>query len=112
MERKVWGTKYILRQDSTHSTALLRLEQNWRCSWHYHNQKYNLFFVVSGIVRIVTQEIDNSFKETLLKENESLIVPPNQYHEFQVVQDSVMIEEMFVEYDGQDIIRDNHGGRL
>ena len=104
-EKKVWGERWLVRQDSTHTTNLLILKRNTRCSWHSHKTKWNLFVVIEGLVEIVT--IDG---ETLLSPGEEFTVSPGEMHEFRVLEDGMMIEEMYVEYDDNDIDREKPGG--
>jgi mannose-6-phosphate isomerase-like protein (cupin superfamily) len=109
MERthKIWGERYLIREDSTHATSVLILKKNTRCSWHNHQQKYNLFFVVKGQVGIVTE-----FGESLLTEGQVFTIKPGEYHEFRVYEDSIMVEEMYVEYNEADIQREKLGSKL
>lgn len=106
-ESKIWGERWCLHQDSTHTTNILKLKADFRCSWHSHKTKWNLFAVISGSVGIKT--IDG---ETILGPGESFTVAPGEMHEFRVHEDSVMVEEMYVEYDDDDIDRENVGGKM
>lgn len=99
-EHKIWGERWKCRNDSTHESSLLFLKPNTRCSWHGHREKYNLFVVVYGRVGIVTE-----FGETLLERGESFTVDPGCKHEFRAYKDSLMFEEMYVEYASGDIQR-------
>ena len=110
-EAKVWGERWLLRQDSTHATSYLKLKKGYRCSWHSHTEKYNLFFVCSGKVGIVVEELGVR-QEIILKAGECCTVKPGQWHEFRVYEDSDMLEIMYVEYNESDIIRQKEGGRL
>ena len=113
MERthKVWGERWLIRKDSTHAISFLELDAGYRCSWHTHITKHNLFVVLWGEVGIVTCEL-GKMQEKILKKGESFTVRPGQPHEFRVYQDSGMIEEMFVEYDESDITRIKEGGSI
>ena len=103
--RKVWGERWLLRKDSTHATSYLKLKKNTRCSWHSHQAKSNLFVVVKGKVGIKTEH-----GETMLTSGQEFMVGPGTLHEFRVYEDSEMLEEMYVEYEEADIIRENVGG--
>ena len=104
---KVWGERWLLRQDSTHAVSYLRLKKNTRCSWHFHVTKYNLFFVIRGKVGIKTEH-----GEKILTEGQEFTVAPMIWHEFRVYEDSDMIEEMYVQYDESDIERKELGSTL
>jgi len=109
MERtaKIWGERWLLRQDSTHAVSFLKLKKNTRCSWHVHQQKYNLFVVLSGKVGIKTEH-----GEIVLETGQEFTVNPGMFHEFRVYEDSEMIEEMFVSYNEADIQRETLGSVL
>jgi len=109
MERihKVWGERWLIRQDSTHATSYLKLKKKTRCSWHCHKAKSNVFVVLSGKVGIKTE-----YGETILGPGQEFTVRPSEWHEFKVYEDSEMIEEMYVEYDESDIERKELGSRL
>ena len=109
MERfhKIWGERYLLRQDSTHATSFLDLKRNTCCSWHTHKAKWNLFFLISGNVSIKTE-----YGETKLGPGQIFTVEPGTQHQFIVHEDSMLIEEMYVEYDEADIQRETLGSKL
>jgi mannose-6-phosphate isomerase-like protein (cupin superfamily) len=111
-ESKIWGMRWLLRKDSVSAASLLELNEGHRCSWHRHQMKYNLFFVISGKIGIVTEELGGVKKETILKDNGIFTVRPGQWHEFRIYADSVVIEIMYVEYDEGDIERKTLGGQI
>ena len=110
-EAKVWGERWLIRKDSTHANSYLVLKKGYRCSWHRHREKYNLFVVLSGKIGIVVEELKGK-QEIILKRGECCTVKPGQWHEFRVYEDSQIIEEMYVEYSEGDIERDVVGGAL
>jgi len=109
MERtlKLWGERWNIYTDSTHSTCLLRLKGGFRCSWHVHKTKHNLFAVVSGQVGIKTDD-----GEVILTSGQTFTVPPGIWHEFRVYDGGDMIEEMYVRYDESDIVRERAGSKI
>ena len=109
MERtqKVWGERWLLRQDATHAVSYLKLKKDTRCSWHFHAQKFNLFVALHGKVGIKTEH-----GEIVLTEGQEFTVQPGLWHEFRVYENSEMIEEMFVSYDESDITRKELGSVL
>ncbi len=102
MERthNVWGERWICRGDSTHEASLLFLKPKTRCSWHSHREKYNLFVVVYGRVGIRTEH-----QEVVLGRGEHFTVQPGLKHEFRAYKESLLFEEMYVEYNASDIQR-------
>jgi len=110
-ECKVWGERWLIRQDSTHATSILQLKEGYECSWHSHREKYNLFVVVSGHVDIITEQFDGPALVSLTS-GECFTVKPGLKHKFQVIQAGLMVEEMYVLYNEDDIQRENLGGRI
>ena len=106
MERthKVWGQRWLIRKDSTHASSVLILKKGTRCSWHSHVAKFNLFVVVVGKVGIKTE-----YGEIILTRGQEFTTKPGEKHEFRVYENSLMIEEMYVEYDEGDIDRERLG---
>jgi len=107
----VWGERWLIRQDSTHATSILMLKEGYECSWHAHQQKYNLFVVLSGKVGIVTEQFDGN-SEVILDHGECFTTKPGEKHKFVVYESSQMVEEMYVEYNEDDIQRENLGGKI
>jgi mannose-6-phosphate isomerase-like protein (cupin superfamily) len=107
-ENKVWGQRWVLRRDSTHENSYLQLLGRTRCSWHVHQTKWNLFFLICGAVNILKDGETIHLREP----GDTALVAPGEFHEFQVLEDSKIIEEMFVEYNPDDIARVKVGGPL
>ena len=106
--QNVWGERWLIRSDSTHAVSYLELLPWMRCSWHKHQQKWNKFVVIKGVVSVRTHE-----GEIVMKRGECCTVPPGVPHEFRTFDaHSSMIEEMFVLYDEADIYRENEGGAI
>jgi quercetin dioxygenase-like cupin family protein len=108
---KFWGrTSPIFNKNNV---EIHRLEGNAGgfSSKHEHSHKYNMFFVESGKIRIVTWK-DPSGKpdSTVLTAGETCTVPPGYYHMFEVVEDCVAYEVYWVELLTDDIVRANSGG--
>jgi mannose-6-phosphate isomerase-like protein (cupin superfamily) len=111
-EVKVWGQRWLIRKDATHAVSYLNLLKGYRCSWHIHDEKYNLFVIITGKVGIAIEEDDHSIREIMLGPGEEITIKPGQWHEFRVYEDSQAIEEMYVEYKESDIRREIKGGKL
>lgn len=108
--RKIWGERVLLRKDSTHANSLLTIEPGMECSWHRHQSKYNLFYIISGKVSIVTEEVGLGKQETVLTAGQCFTTKPGQWHKFAAHELSLVIEEMYVEYSEGDIERQTTGG--
>ena len=103
-EIKIWGERWLVRQDSTHAVSFLKVKKGYRCSWHQHNTKFNVFVVTKGKLLIVVEELGKR-RKTILRAGETLTIYPKQWHEFRGLKNSEVIEEMYVEYDEGDINR-------
>jgi len=109
MERssKCWGERWSVYKDTTLEICVLILQAGFRCSYHYHEHKYNKFVVISGRLSLKTQ--DGSYS---IEAGQEFTVNPLEMHEFQVREPTVVIEVMYVKYDENDIIRKIEGGKL
>lgn len=110
-ELKIWGERWLVRKDSTHAVSGLLIKAGYRCSWHVHETKFNIFVVLRGQIRLIISEMGKRVP-VVLKAGESFVIKPGQWHEFQGVEDAIVIEEMFVKYDESDITREIVGGRV
>ena len=106
--RKTWGEKWEIFTNDLCEVSLLYLEQNRRCSWHRHQTKYNLFFVVEG--QLFIKMVDGT---QLVKKGQIFTTRPGELHEFQTHDErATIIEVMYVEYKEEDIERIHEGGEL
>lgn len=101
---KCWGRNTEIFRNSSVSVNLLELIKGGVCSWHFHAHKHNKFYVVSGKVRIKTEH-----GEVELSPGLSFTVSSPLKHLFEALEDSKVIEVMYVEYDHSDINREIQG---
>ena len=101
---KCWGRNTEVFDNDSVSVNLLILIKGGVCSWHFHRHKSNIFYVVVGKVLIKTEH-----NETILEPGHSILVPAPLKHQFEALEDSKMIEVMWVEYDPNDIVRETQG---
>jgi mannose-6-phosphate isomerase-like protein (cupin superfamily) len=110
MERsfKSWGEKVNIFINDLCEVSVLSLKPMQRCSWHRHQAKFNLFYVVDGHIRIKTADgVANVAKGQIFTTR------PGEWHEFQSTeQPAQVIEVMYVQYDAGDIERRVIGGPL
>lgn len=110
---KIWGERWLIRKDSTHASSVLFLNPGMECSWHRHQAKHNLFVVLEGKVGVVTgDEERGTTTETILTPGQSFTTVPGEWHKFRVYEKSVMVEEMYVQYEEGDIERRSVGGEF
>lgn len=110
-ELKIWGERWLIRKDSTHAVSFLKIKKGYRCSWHCHQTKYNLFVVIHGTLELVIEELGEKQK-IKLDRGQEFTIKPGQWHEFRGVSDCECIEEMYVEYSESDIERKKVGSKI
>lgn len=113
MERthKTWGDRWNIWRNDTAEVSVLDLKANRRCSWHRHQAKYNLFFVLEGMLFIKTEDGEDGLAK--VKPGQVFTTRPGEYHEFQTHQlPAKIIEVMYVKYEPGDIEREKLGGPL
>jgi mannose-6-phosphate isomerase-like protein (cupin superfamily) len=92
--KKVWGEEHWLANDDFCCKELI-LKEDYRCSLHYHKNKDELFYVISGKVLIELNDI----KEILI-EGDWIRVKPYDKHRFTGLIDSVILESSTHHEDG------------
>lgn len=106
--RKTWGEKHNIFQNDTCEVSVLYLMPWRRCSWHTHQQKYNLFYVLSGKLVIKLED-----GKSEVPAGQIFTTSPGEFHEFQThEEETTCIEVMYVKYDPADISRETLGGKL
>lgn len=101
---KCWGKNIEIFKNDSVSANLLHLVKGGVCSWHFHKHKNNTFYVVSGKVLIKTE-----YNETILEPEQSILINAPVKHLFEALEDSKMIEIMWVLYSPEDIVREVEG---
>ena len=103
---KTWGQRHRIFEDSSCEVCYLDLEPYQRCSYHFHNTKSNLFFVITGELTVKTE-----WGTVVIGPNELFTVHPQDNHEFQTgMAPTRVIEVAYVFLDPQDIYRGKLGG--
>jgi len=101
---KIWGNTSELLSINNVSINRLNIIANSKCSRHYHQYKYNMFYVESGTIIVHTWENNNQTSITLTPEK-VLTISPNVEHQFESIEDSVVYEIYYTILDSNDIIR-------
>lgn len=97
---KCWGRNTEIFKNDSASVNFLELIKGGVCSWHFHRHKSNTFYLISGKVLIKTEH-----NETILEPGNSILVEAPLKHQFEALEDSNLLEIMFVEYAASDIVR-------
>lgn len=102
---KIWGSTSEIFNINNVSINRLTISKNSQCSRHYHQYKYNMFYVENGSIIVHTWH-ENTQKSILLKQGESLTIPPNTEHQFECGdEDSIVYEIYYSITDTEDIVR-------
>jgi len=108
---KIWGNTHDVFARNDVSVKLVHLDKGKRCSKHRHLHKHNLFYLVSGIMRIKVWKKDYDLcDETVLYPDQVCVVPPGEFHLFEALQDCVALEVYYVVLNEGDIERETVGG--
>jgi len=109
---KVWGSTSEIFTFNNVSINRIEIIKGSSCSKHYHNYKYNVFFVESGKLLIKDWQTDyNLIDETILNPGEKCIIPPKHYHKFIALEDTVAYEIYYVQLENNDIYREDCGSK-
>jgi mannose-6-phosphate isomerase-like protein (cupin superfamily) len=84
---KVWGHEEWIVNNELYCGKFLYLNKDWKCSLHYHKNKDETFYILSGKVSL---EIDGKTK--ILHPGQAERILPYMKHRFTGTVDSVIIE--------------------
>ena len=87
IHQKVWGNERWLVNTIDYCGKILTLNKGYRCSIHYHKNKDETFYILSGIVLI---EIKG--KERVMKKGDVQRILPLTDHRFTGLEKSVILE--------------------
>jgi len=105
---KSWGVKTELFKNDLCEVSVLKLNSGQRCSWHRHRAKWNQFFVLEGMIEIVTEE-----GSSIIRDGQVFTTNPLQWHEFRTPDGPALVQEiMYVRYEAEDIERESKGGPI
>ena len=103
---KLWGREEIIVNNEMYCGKLLHIKPGFQCSLHYHPVKHETFYILKGIVRI---EIEST--RTLMKEGQSVIVPPHTKHRFSSMVSSILLE-VSTHHDDEDAVKVEEGRQI
>jgi mannose-6-phosphate isomerase-like protein (cupin superfamily) len=111
---KVWGITSQIFQKNNVEIQKLKINKNSKSSLHMHKHRYNMFYVLDGIIKInIHKNNYNLIDSVILKRDEYTIVQPEEYHEFvSLCDDCELLEIYWTDYSSEDIVRKNCGSKL
>jgi mannose-6-phosphate isomerase-like protein (cupin superfamily) len=114
MERqgKVWGSTSPLLCKNNVEVHRIGGNSGGFCSKHMHNNKFNMFYVESGRLKIEVWKKDYDLIDvTYVDRGDICTVSPGEYHRFTILDNNTVAFEFYwTEIDASDIIREDHGG--
>lgn len=92
---KGWGYEKVLDNRREYCGKILHINKDKRCSLHYHKDKQETFFVLSGKIKL--DFCDDCFEDTtiktiILQKDDVFFVPCYMSHRFTALEDSEIIE--------------------
>lgn len=109
---KVWGTTELLLRTPFIEVHRLVILPHTRCSLHLHQNKWNAFFVQSGVLKIeVVKKAYNLTDVTALGAGEFTTVQPGEEHRFVTGDEGAQAIEIYYPAElAEDIVRRDVGG--
>lgn len=108
---KIWGVTSKLFSKSNVELFRIVGKLGGKSSMHTHKAKWSMFFVESGKLKVIVEKSDYELiDETILEAQQSMIIPPGEYHQFEILQDQTIAFELYwVELNTNDIVRRDCG---
>ena len=108
---KVWGTTEPLLVTPMVEVHRIKTNKGYKCSEHMHQYKWNGFYCISGGTKIQVRKNNYDLTDvTTLSPGDFTSVKPGEYHWFESVFDSVLLEIYYPEAISEDIVRKSVGG--
>lgn len=86
---KVWGKEEVIVNNGLYCGKILHLNKGARSSLHCHRVKHETFYVLDGRIHL---EIEGHGHPELLIPGDRRTILPTQYHRFEGLEDSRIIE--------------------
>jgi len=107
VQAKIWGTNTEIYHTEVVSVNVLHIVKGGTCSLHTHKSKHNLFYVISGELKLQVKYLG----ELIFPPGGEWLVQAGQEHRFQAMVPTVVVETVFVKLDANDIDRKEIGYR-
>ena len=107
---KDWGYTTEFFRNAMVSAHHLEVNKGGYCSEHIHEYKYNLFYVISGRLKITIWRENDIKDETILTAGQASAVSPGFYHIFEGLEKTECVEIYQVLLIDPDIKRRKQGG--
>jgi mannose-6-phosphate isomerase-like protein (cupin superfamily) len=105
--KKVWGKEEWLANTEKYCGKILTLKPGFSCSYHYHKNKDETFYVLSGLVYLNVEGQD-----IIMRKGESLRIQPGQKHKFASLKGTSKIIEISTHHEEDDSYREIESGKI
>lgn len=102
---KKWGKTCKLFSNDSSEFYIAWIDKNGESSKHFHSNKHNYFYVISGKLKVLEWKSDKIF-ENSLGPGDSLTIEPKIWHQFICTENCILIEIYWIKINNEDIIRD------
>ena len=91
---KGWGYEKWIANSELYCGKLLFIRKGHRCSWHYHTNKDETFYIQSGEVLLIYGDVDDMEKAKMkvLGPGDKFYVYPGLRHQMQAREDTELFE--------------------
>lgn len=100
--KKFWGSELWMANTDKYCGKILVLNPGFSGSYHYHKNKDETFYVLSGLVYLNLEG-----KDLVLKKGESIRIMQGQKHKFSSLKGSSKIIEISTHHEDSDTYRDS-----
>jgi len=107
---KNWGYTTEFFRNAMVSAHHLEIKEGGYCSEHRHEHKYNLFYVITGMLELTIWRDDKAKDETVIEAGQTTAISPGFYHKFKALTKVECIEMYQVLLIEPDIERRTIGG--
>lgn len=114
IQGKVWGFTSPMFNKNNVEVHYCEIDKGGFCSKHKHESKFNRFIILSGCLKVTIYKeyiVDKTLEDiTFISAGDECTVSPGDYHRFEALQNTKLLEIYWVELDSKDIIRLDQGG--
>ncbi len=100
---KPWGKEEVIEINDRYMMKKLTMLKGHRCSLQLHNVKQETIYVLSGKLRIIFGENQNSLESKVFEAGEHITIKTGMVHRMEGVEDAVYLEASTPEMD--DVVR-------
>lgn len=91
---KGWGYEKWITNNENYCGKILFFKKGKKCSWHYHKEKDEVFYVHSGKIELVFGPTDakDAASTIILEQGSSFHVPPGLRHQMLGLEETELFE--------------------